>query len=172
MFSLLLHKEWMWFSTCCHYSFSNNNSCCFPCVLTAHLISSGWIPLRMLSLLFTKQQMWFFTCCHCSISKNNGCYFPCVVTAHLISSRWISICCHCCFTKQWMWFSTCCHYPLSKKQIWFSVCFHSTLNKQRRVFLCFHCCVLSGISGFPHVVTALFQTSMDAVFLVLSRHIH
>ena len=88
----------------------------------------------MLSLLFAKQQMWFFTCCHSSISKNNGCYFPCVVTANLISSRWISICCHYCFTKQWMWFSICCHYPLSKKQIWFSVCFHSTLNKQWKVF--------------------------------------
>ena len=34
-----------------------------------------------------------------------------------------------------------------------------------------HCSELSSVWGFPHVVTALFQTSVDAVFLVLSRHI-
>ena len=55
----------MWFSTSCHYSFSNNNGCWFPCVLTAHLISSGWFPC---------------VCCHCcSLSSRSG--FPHVATA-------------------------------------------------------------------------------------------
>ena len=35
-----------------------------------------------------------------------------------------------------------------------------------------HCSELSSVWGFPHVVTALFQTSVDAVFLVLSRHMY
>ena len=42
--------------------------------------------------------------------------FSCVVTAHLISSGWISICCHCCFTNQWMWFSICLNCFLSKSR--------------------------------------------------------
>ena len=133
----------MWFSTCCHCSLWKINGCCFPCVVTSHLISSAWISMlslmfnytvdvvfHMLSLpslknqwmefslccqaIFSKQWMWFFTSCHCSLSKNNRCCFPCIVTSHLRESGWISIFCHCCFTKQWMWFSTCCHCPFSK----------------------------------------------------------
>ena len=35
-----------------------------------------------------------------------------------------------------------------------------------------HCSKLSSVWGFPYVATALFQTSVDAVFLGLSRHIY
>ena len=101
------------------------------CVFTAHLINSG--KRSMLLLLCTKQCMGFSTCYDCSLS-NSGCSLSCAFKAHLVSSGWISICCDCCFTKQWMWFSTCCQYSLSKKWVWLYVCFHSTLNKQWKAF--------------------------------------
>ena len=59
-------KQWMWFSTHCHCSFSKSSRFNLLCVVTAHLLSSGWIFLR----------------CHCSLSKGSGCCFHCVVTAH------------------------------------------------------------------------------------------
>ena len=94
---------------------------------------------------------------------------------HVTSNRqWmIFICCHCCFTKQCVWFSTCCHCPLSKSSAFgFLRVFTAHLINSGRCSVCCHCCALSSVWGFPHVVTALFQTSMDAVFLVLSRHIY
>ena len=106
---------------------------------------------------FKEQWMLFSMCCHITFNR-----------------QWmISICCHCCFTKQWMWFSTCCHYPLSKSS-GFGFPHIVTALSQKAVdgFPSCHCSELSSVWGFPHVVTALFQTSMDAVFLVLSRHIH
>ena len=60
------------------------------------------------------------------LSESSGFGFPCVFSAHLISSGWFSSC---------------------------------------------HCSKLSSVSDFPHAVTALFQKSVDVVFLVLSRQI-
>ena len=140
MLSLLCTKQCMGFSTCCHCSLSSISGCSFSCTFKAHLLSmdgfpyvvtaaslssgygfphvvtalsksSGWFFI--LSLKWTKQCMGFSTCCHCSLSNISGYSFSCPVKAHLVSTGWISICCHCCFTKQWIWFST---MPSLKKQ--------------------------------------------------------
>ena len=115
MISICCHccftKQWMWFSTCCHYPLSKKwiwVSVCFHSTL-----NKQWKVFHMLSLLCTKQCMGFSTCCHSSLSNISGCSFSYAFKAHLVGTRWISICRHCCFTKQWMWFSTC-HCPLSK----------------------------------------------------------
>ena len=141
----------------------------FMCVFTAHLINSG--KRSMLLLLCTKQCMGFSTCYDCSLS-NSGCSLSCAFKAHLVSSGWISICCDCCFTKQWMWFSTCCQYSLSQKSGFGFMCvFTAHLINSGKRSICCYCYALSSVWGFPHAVTALFQTSVDAVFLVLSKHI-
>ena len=120
MISICCHccftKQWMWFSTCCHYPLSKKQiwfSVCFHSTL-----NKQWKVFHMLSLLCTKQCMGFSTCCHCSLSNINGCSFSCAFKAHSLSTGWISICYHCCSTKQWMRFSTC-HYPLKKQQMMF-----------------------------------------------------
>ena len=106
----------------------------------------------MLSLLCTKQCMGFSTCCHSSLSNISGCSFsyafkaldgfPYVTTAVSLSSG--------------------CGFP------------HVTALSQKAVdsFPSCHCSEVSSIWGFPHVVTALFQISVDAVFVVLSRHMY
>ena len=73
--------------------------------------------------------------------------------------------------------SSGCGFPhvvatLSQKSGFGFLCvFTAHLINSGRCSICFHCCALSSVWGFSHVVTALFQTSVDVVFLVLSRYI-
>ena len=84
----------------------------------------------------------------------------CYVKAHSLSTGWISICCQCCSTKQW---DAVFHMSLWKCSL--------SQKASDGVPSC-HCSELSNVWGFPHVVTGLFQTSVDAVFLVLSMDIY
>ena len=93
-------KHWMWFSTCCRYPLSKK--WIWFSVSFYSTLNKQWKVFHMFSLLCTKQCMGFFTCCHCSLSNISGYSFSCPVKAHLVSTGWISICCHCCFTKQWI----------------------------------------------------------------------
>ena len=186
-FQCTINKQWMIFHlvtvmnwvVCLIFhmlscSLSEISGCNFPCAVKAHLASSGWISICC-HWFFTKQYIWLSTSCQCSLSKNNECCFPCVVTSNLTFNRqWmIFICCHCCFTKQCVWFSTCCRYILSKSSgFGFLRVFTAHLINSGRCSICCHCCALSSVWGFPHVATAQFQTSVDAVFLVLSRQMY
>ena len=123
----------MWFSTCCRYSLSKSNGYCFPCIVTSHLISSGWISI----------------CCSCCFTRQWIC-FSHVVTALFRAEMdvFFFVCSHITFSKQWMNFhmlsllfhlavdvvSTCCHSSLRKQWCWFSMCFQCTLNKQWMIF--------------------------------------
>ena len=156
MLSLLhFQEQWMLFSMCCHSTF-NQQWMDFHMLLLLFYVAVNVI-FHMLSLLtFKEQWMLFSMCCHITFN-----------------TQWmIFICCHCCFTKQCVWFSTCCHCPFSKSSVFgFLLVFTAHLINSGRCSLCFHCFALSSIWDFPHVVTALFQISVDAVFHVLSRHI-
>ena len=134
-----LKKQRIWFSVCFHST-----------------LNKQWKVLHMLSLLCAKQCMGYSTCCHCSLSNISGCSSSCALKAHLLSTGWISICCHCCFTRQWMWFSTWYNCPFSKSSGWFPSC---------------HCSKLSSVWVFHMFSLLPFQTSVDAVFLMFSRHI-
>ena len=69
--------------------------------------------------------------------------FSCVVTAHLISSGWISICCHCCFTNQWMWFSICLDCFLSKSR---EYCFQCVITAHLISIGCISINVVNAVS--------------------------
>ena len=113
---------------CCHCCLSKNNGCSFQCVVTGHLISSGWIFICC-QCCFTLQWMWFSTCCHCPLSKSSGFHFLYVITAHL-RGGWFSICYH--FSAR----SNVCDFPhvvialfQRSKDFVFHV-LHRTFNKQ------------------------------------------
>ena len=113
-----------------------------------------------------------------AVSLNSRCDFPQVATVLFQRTMNVfSMCCHITFNRQWMIIFICspavsrssvCGFPhfvttsLKKQWIWLSACFHSTLNKQRKVFHMFSLLCTKQYMGFPHVVTALFQTSVDA----------
>ena len=99
-----LFKQWMWFSSFCHFTLSKSSGYGFPCVLIAHLIRSGWISYYV-TVFSLGKVCGFSTCFHCFLSKSNGCSSLCVITTLLIRMGWISICFHYCFAKYCVWFS-------------------------------------------------------------------
>ena len=155
MLSLLSFKnQLMQFFLCCQDTFSKQWMDFYMLPLQFHLAVD--VVFHKLPLLSFKEQWMLFPMCY-----------------HITSIRqWmIFICCHYCFTNQCLWLSTCCDYPLSKSSGFGFLCvFTAHLINSERCSICCHCCALRNVWGFPHVVTALFQASVDAVFLVLSRH--
>ena len=98
IFHYCFNEQWMWFSKCFHSSLSKTNGCGLPCVLTAHLISSGWNSICC-HCCFTMQWMRFATCCYC----RKPCH--CLLNKDWMIFNMLSLLC----TKHCMWFSTCCH---------------------------------------------------------------
>ena len=81
-------KQWIWFSTRCNCPLSKSITCCFPCVVIAHLINRIWISM-------------FF---HCSLEKAMNVAFL-LLSLHCIFSKQsmdFHTRCHCCLTKQWI----------------------------------------------------------------------
>ena len=156
MLSLLCFKEqWMLLSMCCRSTF--NKQCMGFHLLSLLFHHAVDVVFHMLSLLCFKEQ--------------------CML---------LSMCCHSTFNKQWMGFhllSLLFHHTvdvvfhmlslpsLKKKWIWFSVCCHCTVLSRGWFSICRHFCALSSVCDFAHVVSALFQKSVRAVFLVVSLHI-
>ena len=71
----------------------------FPSSDLGYLVSSGWIFINVITAVLLSSGFGLQYVVNPLFQKVvDG--FSCVVTAHLISSGWI--CCHCCFTNQWM----------------------------------------------------------------------
>ena len=97
-------------------------SACYHCTL------KRWMVFNMLSLFCKKQCMWFSTLLLLSFKDQRILFSMCCI-GHLISSWWISICCDCCFNKQWMWFLHMLSLVSFNEQwLKFSMCSHSMFN--------------------------------------------
>ena len=182
-------KQWVWFSTYCHCSLSNDNRSCFPCVDIAHLISSGWISICC-QCCFTIKWTWLPTCCQCHLSKSSGFGFPLLslhTSCHLKNQRCsFSLCCYCIFSKHWEIFNIWCPCCFTSWCMWFSLFYHYCLSESNRFFLCYHhtfnkqwiflpyvvtVVSLSSGSNFTHVFATLFEKAIHLDFFPLTLHI-
>ena len=127
-----------------------------------HLLSSPFhhavdVVFHTLSLLSFKRQWMLLSMCYRSTFNKQWMGF------HLLSLLFqhaVDVVFHMLslpsFKKQWIWFSVCCHCTVISRG-WFSICCHF--------------CALNSVCDFPHVVTALFQKSVNAVSFVLPLYI-
>ena len=85
---------------------------------------------------------------------------------------WFSLYCHCCLTKQWMWFFTFCLWSHSQSSECSFPCAATNYlvssgcisrNASTAVLLSSEC-------RFLHVVTVLFQKSVDGFSCVVTAH--
>ena len=158
----------------------------FPCVVTAHVISSEW----------------FSICCHCC-ALSSVCDFPHVVTAFfqitmdvVFKEQWvccdntfvtaISLCIGCGFPHvitalsqkgmdllfRVLSLHTCCHCSLSNiSGCIFPYVVTAYLVSRGWFSICFPCCLTSQLMFFPYFATNLFQRAVNVVFFMLPPHI-
>ena len=115
-----------------HWSLSKNNGFSFPYILT--YVVTAVSPCSVCDFPHVVTAL---------SQRIMDVFFPCIVIGHLISSECISICCHCCFNKQWMWFSTGCHCSISKNNGCIFTCVLTAhLISSRWTSICCHCCFI------------------------------
>ena len=107
----------------CRCSLSKNNRCILPCVVTGHLISSGWI----------------FICYHCCFNLTVGVVF------HMLSLPSLK--------KEWSSVSVCYDFTLNKQWIVFSVItfVQEAVHVIFHMFPCFVTAYLVSIERFSFI---------------------
>ena len=129
----------------CRCSLSKNNRCILPCVVTGHLISSGWI----------------FICYHCCFNLTVGVVF------HMLSLPSLK--------KEWSSVSVCYDFTLNKQWIVFSVItfVQEAVHVIFHMFPCFVTAYLVSIERFSfitfhYIFIHFFHSFLFCIFLLRS----